>query len=99
MVVEASVGGIEVHRALPFQELPVGGNRGRIACHHIVMLATQHVDVGRHVDQMPRIGDEIDERITGQARSLRMRRHLHEAWMTIGALGIEFGARSKAPRS
>ena len=98
VVVVAAVQGVEVRRALVLQVPAVGDDRGVVAGHHVLVVAAQHVDVGGHVDQVPGVGDQVDQRVAGLQGPLGMGRHLHQvdvhvqqAGMAAGAAGVEVG--------
>ena len=58
MQVVGSVERIEVQRALTFDEPAVGLDGGQVGGHRAVVVAAQHVDVGRHVLQVTGVGHE-----------------------------------------
>ncbi len=51
-------------------------------------MAAQHVDMGRHVDQVARIGHQIAQPVAGPERALRERRHLHQVNVEMQQAGM-----------
>jgi hypothetical protein len=78
MIVVAAIQRVEIVGASAPQVLGVGRDRATIAFDHVTIAAAQHVDVGRHVDQVPGIMHQITQCIGRAQCPLRGRRHLHQ---------------------
>ncbi len=65
MVIVGTIGRVEVERALAFEVLAVGHDGVGVVGHDIVILAAEHVDMGRHMLQMPGIRDQPAQPVAG----------------------------------
>ena len=78
VIVVAAIERVEVDRSVARQRQSVSVDGCLIGRHDTLIMSAQHVDVGGHVLQMPRVGDEVPERVTCGQRRLGRWRHLHQ---------------------
>ncbi len=88
VVVVAAVERVEVERPLALEELAVGRDRLLVPDDDVVVVAAEHVDVGRHVQQVAGIGHEVAQLVAGAQRAFRVRRHLHEVDVHVQQAGM-----------
>ena len=72
VVVVAAVQRVEVERPGSLEVLVIGQDRAVVARHHVVVVAAQHVDVRRHVLQVAGVRHQVDQRVAGGERPLRV---------------------------
>ena len=83
MVVVEPVARVDVERPLGAPVLEVGADRGLVPVHHVVVVPAKHVDMRRHVDQVPGIRHQRAQRIRRAQRLFRERRHLHQVHVEV----------------
>ena len=71
MIVMGAVHGVDVHRAFSLQELAVSHRGFLIVDDNVAVIAAQHIDMGRHVDQMATFRHQITQPIACAQRKFR----------------------------
>ena len=74
----AAIERIEIVGAFACEIFAVGRDRAAVAVDDILVEAAKHVDMGRHVEEMARIGNEVAQGVRRPQGLLRGGRHLHE---------------------
>ncbi|OPZ50356.1 MAG: hypothetical protein BWY91_02869 [bacterium ADurb.BinA028] len=69
---------VEVQRPPLGNKRRVGRDRGTVRRDHPAVVTAQHIKVGRHVLQMPRVRHQSSEQVRDRQRPLGGRRHLHQ---------------------
>ena len=88
MIIVAAVEGIEIDGTFALQIFFVGDRGLAVAVDHFLVVAAENINVGRHVDEMARIGNEAAQRITGAQGPLGVGRHLHEVDIHVEHAGM-----------
>ena len=88
VMVVAAVHRIDVEGALARQVLAVDHDGLLVVDDDVAIVAAQHVDMGRHVHEMARIGHEVAQPVAGAQRTLRERRHLHQMDVEVQQAGM-----------
>ena len=74
--------------AAAFQQLPVGRDGADVPVDRRLVVPALDVDVGGHVPQVARVGDESAQAIGGTQRSFRVRRHLEDMDVHVQQTGV-----------
>ena len=88
MIVMAAVEGIEIDGAFAGQVFLVGDGGLAVAVNHLFVMAAENINVGRHVYEMARIGNEAAQRVTGAQGPFGVGRHLHEVDIHVEHAGM-----------
>ena len=97
VVVVAAVERVEVERALALQVLAIGLDGPLVPRDDVAVAAAQHVDVRRHVLQVPGVGHEPAQLVGRRQRALRKRRHLHRVEVQVQQPGVRLRRARHAP--
>jgi hypothetical protein len=73
VVVVGAVERIDVERSLAGQELAVGDDGLLVVDQHVAVVAAEHVDVGRHVDEVAGVGHQVAQPVARPQGPLRER--------------------------
>jgi hypothetical protein len=71
----------------------VSHDRALVAGDHTLVVAEQHVDVRRHVDEMAGVGSQAPQGIGRLESHLRRRRHLHQVDVEVQQPGVRQAVR------
>ena len=93
MQVVDAVDRIEILRPRVGREFFIHLRRAVVAPNHALIVAAKHVDVGGHVHQMPRVGDQIDKPVAVAERQFRPGRHFHKVDIKMQEAGMVPGRR------
>ena len=97
VVVVAAVERVEVERALALEVLAIGLDRPLVPRDDVAVAAAQHVDVRRHVLQVPGVGHEPAQLVRRRQRALRKRRHLHRVQVEVQQPGVRLRRARHGP--
>ena len=93
VVVVRAVERVEVHRAGPVPELRVRLDGPRVGGHRAPVVPAQHVQVRRHVVQVPGVGDQSAEPVGNHQALLRRGGHLHQVDVHVQQARVPQGRR------
>ena len=97
VVVVTAVERVEVERALALQVLAIGLDGPLVPRDDVAVAAAQHVDVRRHVLEVPGVGHEPAQLVGRGQRALRKRRHLHRVEVEVQQPGVRLRRARNAP--
>ena len=92
MIIVAAIEGIKIDGAFARQVFLVSDGGLAVAVNHLLVVAAENINVGWHVNEMARIGNEAAQRITGAQGPLRVRRHFHEVEIHMEHAGMAHAA-------
>ena len=84
---------VEVHRSLTRQEPLVRRDRVGVGRDDPPVVPAQHVDVGRHMEQVAAVGHQRAERVGRPEGTLGVRRHLHQVDVHVQHAGMRRARR------
>jgi hypothetical protein len=84
--------GVEADPALTRDVLLVDLDRAQVPLERALVVAAQHVDVGRHVDEVAGVGDERAQLVGDRQGPLGKRRHLHQVQVEVHESGVRAAA-------
>ncbi len=88
VMVVGAIERIDVHRPFARQILAVDGHRLLIIDDDVAIVAAQHIDMGRHMDQVAGLGHQLAQPVARPKRPLRERRHLHQMDVEMQQAGM-----------
>ncbi len=93
MIVMDAIPRIKIIRPGAFKVFQINLNRALVPAHHVFVMATQNINMRRHVDKMPRIRHQSAQDITRLQRLFRGGRHLHQVHIKMQQSGVGLCAR------